>query len=99
MYNQQAEGWQFTTVGTLTHSVRSVTFSSVPCCWRSYTSATKLLFNTQRGISLRAVFFGMTLLLVSGVVRRQAFLYFHQRLEGSRAVRTVFKGSGVGTIH
>ena len=56
-------------------------------------------FNTQRGISLRAVFFGMTLLLVSGVVRRQAFLYFHQRLEGSRAVRTVFKGSGVGTTH
>ena len=37
--------------------------------------------------------------LGKGVVRRQTFLYCHQRLEGSRPVRTIFKGSGVGTIH
>ena len=48
-----AEGL-FPIVGALTYSVGSVTFSIIPCCWRSFTSAIKLFF-TERGISLGAV--------------------------------------------
>ena len=59
----------------------------------------KIAVNTQRGNSLRAFFVEWHYYLCTGVVRRQTFLYCHQRLEGSRPVRTVFKGSGVGTIH
>ena len=44
----------FTIAGVLTHSVGSVTFSSIPFCWRPYTSAIRLLL-TDWGTALGAV--------------------------------------------
>ena len=58
-----AEGLS-TMVGALTHAPGSVSFPRIPCSWRSFTSAIKLLFFTERGTSGGAVLWGGTSSLV-----------------------------------